>query len=164
MTPTVVFQAGADAIALHEHLILTPVGAVATYARLGDAIGKPVNGSCGALRTARLIAQREDGAIFSCIKGEGLKRLDDEGIVALAGVETLSVRRRARTVGRRLGAAVFENLREASRMRAIAIASVLAVVSDLTREKSVLRVTAAASGRAAQLPIRETLQALGLQI
>ena len=164
MTPTVIFQVSADALALHEHLILTPVGGVATYARLGDAINKPVNGSCGALRTARLIAQREDGAIFACIKGEGLKRLDDEGIVSLAGTQTLSVRRHARTVGRRLGAAVFENLREASRMRAIGIASVLAVVCDLAQEKSVLKVTQAATGRSAQLPIRDTLVALGLRI
>lgn len=164
MTSPVIFQASADALALHEHLILTPVGGIATYDRLGDAIGKPVSGASNVLRTARLIAQREDGIVFACVRKEGLKRLDAEGIVSLAGTETLSVRRRARTVGKRLGLAVFEELREASRMRAIGLASVLAVVADLTREKSVLRVTQAASGRAAQLPIRETLQALGLQI
>jgi hypothetical protein len=159
-----IFQLGADAQALHEHLVLTPVGGTVTYARLSDAVGKPVTGASGALRTARLIAQREDGVVFACIRGEGLKRLDDEGIVSLAGAQTLSVRRHARTVGRKLGLVAFENLREASRMRAIGIASVLAVVSDLTREKSILRVTQAASGRAAQLPIAETLTALGLHV
>ena len=60
--------------------------------------------------------------MFACVKKEGLKRLDAEGIVSLAGTETLSVRRRARTVGKRLGLAVFEDLREASRMRAIGLA------------------------------------------
>ena len=127
-----IFQASADALVLHEHLILTPVGGIATYARLGDAIGKPVSGASGVLRTARLLAQREDGMVFACVRKEGLKRLDAEGIVSAAGVETLSVRRRARTVGRRLGLATFEELRESSRMRAIGLASVLAVVADLT--------------------------------
>ena len=94
------FQRGADASRLHEELVLTPVGETVTYARLTDALGKPVTGATGALSSARRIAQREDGVVFGVIRGEGLKRLDSEGIVDLSGVRTQSVRRHAHRVVR----------------------------------------------------------------
>jgi hypothetical protein len=57
----------------------------------------------------------------------------------------------------------FSKLRDSSKQRAIALASVLAVAFDLTREKSLVAVSkAAVSGTAASLPIRQTLAALGL--
>ena len=120
-------------------------------------IGKPVAGATGALTSARRIAQREDRAVFACIKNTGLKRLDDEDIVSLAGTKTQGVRRQAKRVFRTLQQAVFANLRQGSQRRVIATASVLTVVADLAKEKSLRQVEAVASGRADQLPIRETL-------
>jgi hypothetical protein len=161
LTPAL-FERSAEAIKLHQELMETPVGATVTYARLADAIGKPVNGSTSALRTARMLAQREDRMVFSCLRAQGLRRLDDEGIVELASVETLGVRRHARRVGRKLAVADFLQLKQTSQMRAIAIASVLAVVADMSREASIRKVAHAASGRASELPIRDTLRAIGL--
>jgi hypothetical protein len=156
------FERSAEAIKLHQELMETPVGATVTYARLADAIGKPVTGSTSALRTARMLAQREDRMVFSCLRAQGLRRLDDEGIVELASVETLGVRRHARRVGRKLAVADFLQLKQTSQMRAIAIASVLAVIADMSREQSIKKVAFAASGRASELPIRDTLKAIGL--
>ena len=156
------FQRGADASRLHEELTLTPVGKVVTYERLTDALGKPVTGASGALTSARRIAQREDGMVFACIRGAGLKRLDSEAIVDMSGMRVQGVRRHARRVVKTLTLAIYEELRDASKQKAIAIASVLSVVADLAREKSIHTVEIAASGRAARLPIAETLRALGL--
>jgi hypothetical protein len=163
MKPTM-FERGADASRLREELAITPIGGVATYVRMSNAIGKPVSGATGALTSARRIAQREDGLVFGCIRNMGLKRLDGEGIVNLAGAQTQSVRRRARRVVNTLALAAIKDLREGSQRRAVAIASVLLVVADLAQEKSIRQVEHAASGRAASLPIAETLLALGLVI
>lgn len=156
------FERSAEAVKLHQELMETATGQIVTYARLSDAIGKPVNGSTQALRTARMLAQREDRMVFACIRAQGLRRLNDEGIVELASVETIGVRRHARRVGRKLAVADFLQLKQTSQMRAIAIASVLAVVADMSREQSIKKVAFAASGRASELPIRDTLKAIGL--
>jgi hypothetical protein len=160
--PPISFQRSADAIKLHQELLVTPVGTVVTYVKLGDVIGKPVSGSTGALRTARRAAQNEDRMVFSCIRMVGLKRLDDEGIVTYADEKNVRVRRGAWRVRRLIPLADLTKLRESSRQRAIAIASVLAVVTDLTRERSLLTVGQSTAGNlASTLPIKETLRALG---
>ena len=156
------FKLSADAASLHEELALTPVGGIATYARLSDVIGKPVSGATGALARARIVAQREDGMVFGCIRGEGLKRLDGEGIVDLSGAKTQGVRRHARRVGKTLSMAGFTELREGTQRKAIALASVLMVIADVAKEKSIQAVGHEAAGRVSRLPIKETLRALGL--
>ena len=158
----VLFQPSADAIRLHEELLLTPIGETITYARLSDALGKPVSSKTSALRTARGIALREDKAVFGSVRIIGLRRLDDGGVVDLCSVETRHVRNHAKRVGHKLGTADFTALKESARMRACALASVLAVVTDLARAASITRVAKAAGGSSTELPIRDTLRALGL--
>jgi hypothetical protein len=91
--------------------------------------------------------------VFACIRNEGLKRLDGEGIVDLAGVKTKGVRRGARRVVGVLNLANVLELHETSQRKAVAIAS----VADLAKEKSIRAVAIASSGRASKLPIAETL-------
>ena len=139
------FQRGADASRLCEELAMTSVGSIVTYAHLSDTIGKPVTGATGALTSARRIVQRENGTVFACIRNEGLKRLDSEAIVDMSGMRVQGVRRHARRVVKTLTLAIYEELRDASKQKAIAIASVLSVVADLAREKSIHTVEIAAS-------------------
>ena len=155
------FERSADAVKLHEALMLTAVGGTVTYFQLSDALGKPVSSCSGPLRTARRIAQNEDKTVFSCVRSVGLKRLDNEGVVDLASTQTGHVHRHAHRVGKRLGTVDLLQLKERFQQKAIAMASVLTVVADLTRASSVTRVSKAAMGRASELPIKETLRALG---
>jgi hypothetical protein len=155
-----IFARSPDAERLHQELIVTPIGGVVTYLTLSDAIGKPVRGGTGALRTARLIAQRDDRMVFMPVSGVGLQRLTDEEIVKRASVETTHVRHHARRVLRKLGTADFVQLSEHSQMRAISIASVLKVALDLSSERSLHKVGLVASGRATELPLRETVKAI----
>jgi hypothetical protein len=157
------FQRSVETTALHGELIMTPVGEVVTYVRLSEVAGIPVAGTTSKLASARRIAQREDHMVFGVIKNVGLKRLDSEGIVGFADEKTTRVRRGAWRAGRLIPLVDFSKLRDSSKQRAIALASVLAVAFDLTREKSLVAVSkAAVSGTAASLPIRQTLAALGL--
>jgi hypothetical protein len=157
-----IFKASADALKLHEELVLTGIGNIVTYQRLGDVIGRPVEGATSVLQSARRLAMRENRMLFSCIRGVGLKRLDDHEIVELAHVLVGHVRRHARRTSKKLATAQISVLKESSRNTAIAVASVLAVVADTSNERSIKMVTAAAAaaGSTNQLPIRATLKAL----
>jgi hypothetical protein len=157
------FKRSAETMAVHNELVMTAVGAVVTYARLSEVAGISVVGETSCLASARRIAQREDRMVFAAVKGVGMKRLDSEGIVGFAGEKTHRVRRGAWRAGKLLPLANFAELRDSSRQRAIALASVLAVAYDLVRERSLLTVAkSAVAGTASSLPIRATLQALGL--
>jgi hypothetical protein len=160
MKPTI-FQRGVDSIKLRDELMLTPVGSIITYARLSEVLGKPVSGTTSALSSARRIVEHEDKILFGCVRGQGLKRLDSEGVVDQASTKTQAVRRRARRVVKTLTLAVFEDLKEASQRKAVAVASVLFVIADLAKEKSINAVELKAYGRSDQLPVIETLKALG---
>jgi hypothetical protein len=157
-----IFKASADALKLHEELILTGIGNIITYQRLGDVIGRPVEGATSVLQSARKIAMRENRALFACIRGVGLKRLDDHEIVELAHVLVGHVRRHARRTSKKLATAQISALKESSRNTAIAVASLLAIIVDVGGERSVKAVTAASAvaGSTNQLPIRATLKAL----
>jgi len=158
-----IFKRSADTIALHATLIVTPINGIVGYDKLSDAIGKPVTGSTGALRSARRIAQNEDRQVFGVIRSVGLKRLDDEGVIEFADEKTTRVRRGAWRARRVVAIADVSKLKATSRQRAIALASVLSVVVDLARERSLLTVgQATVGGSAGSLPIKATLRALGL--
>jgi len=158
-----IFKRSADTINLHAVLIATQVNHVVGYDKLSDAIGKPVTGSTGALRSARRIAQNEDRQVFGVIRSVGLKRLDDEGVIEFADEKTTRVRRGAWRARRVVAIADVSKLKATSRQRAIALASVLSVVVDLARERSLLTVgQATVGGSAGSLPIKATLRALGL--
>lgn len=63
------------------------IGDIITFAVLSSAIGRDVQHQArGNLRTARQRLLRQQHKVFGAVLGVGLKRLDDEGKVAAAGV------------------------------------------------------------------------------
>ena len=75
-------EVSADTLALYEALKDITIDGMITYANLSDLIGRDVQSEAiGSLTTARRMCQREDQIVFSPVRGVGLKRLDDSGIV-----------------------------------------------------------------------------------
>lgn len=162
MTNAPIFEMSADARFLYQELRAAKVGDVVSYEMLTNAIGKSVVGGMSALRTAIKSALRDDGTVFACIKKVGVKRLNDSDIVSLGESETAGTRRRVkRTVRKLTSIGDFSALTPATQLRHTALVSINAMIADTTREPSIKKVADASQGRASELPIRETLKAMG---
>lgn len=152
------FEMSADARFLKQRLHELTPGASITYAELTALIGKPVNGSTSALQTAKRSLLKE-GYVFSPIRGEGVQRLTDADVVATDDISPL--RRHARRVGKRLSTVSYDALSMPQQLAHTAKASIISMVSAVTTETAVSKIEKAAGGRAGELPIGETLKALG---
>lgn len=152
------FEMSADARFLRQELSKLKPGDSTSYAELSAAIGKPVTGAMAALQTAKRSLLRE-GFVFSPIRGEGVHRLTDVEVVASDDISPL--RRHARRLGKKLSTVSYEQLDPAHQLALTAKSSVVGMVAAVTTEKAIEKVAAAASGRAGELPISETLKALG---
>lgn len=69
-----------DTQTLERALLTVAVGEVVGYESLSKLIGRNVqNGATHLLQSARRRVQRDHHIVFEPVRGEGLKRLDDEG-------------------------------------------------------------------------------------
>ena len=82
-----------DTKTIYGILSETSVGDVATYDRLSAAIGRDVHAVWGSVATAQRMAMREIGAVFSPVRGIGLKRLSNSEIAKLSEGTLMKVRR-----------------------------------------------------------------------
>lgn len=105
----VIPEASAETMILFSRLQKAEVGESIQYSELSELLGEPVSGSYGPLQTAKQMALRE-GMVFECIRGEGIKRLDDQGIVKCSSGATDKVRRLARRERRKLQCVDVVNL------------------------------------------------------
>ena len=157
------FEMSANSRFLYQKLRETSIGTIITYGELSAAIDKPVDGSSAALRTATRAALRDDNFVFGSIRGVGIKRLNDVEITNQGDTEIASTRRKARRAVRKLTAVRdFGAMPQKVQLRHTALVSTAAIIADITREASIARVEAVSSGRSKELPIAETLRAMGI--
>jgi hypothetical protein len=156
------FELSADSRFLLQELRKIRVGETVVYDALSTAIGRPVRGNFSSLQTAVRRLLRDDGIVFANVRGVGFKRLDDASIVRLGESETDATRRRARRTVRKLTSIRdYAALTPAMQLRHTALVSVNAMVADVTRDQSVKKVEHASGGRSGELPIAQTIKALG---
>lgn len=91
--PLAVTEMSADVRALTDRLLATPVGQVATYAELSEAIGADVLKRRYLVLAAIRAAARDAGALFSSVKGIGYKRVHIQDVYALGSRARQKVRR-----------------------------------------------------------------------
>lgn len=152
------FEMSADTRFLKQRLQQAQPGQSITYSELSALIGKTVSGSTSALQTAKR-SLLKDGYVFSPIRGEGLQRLTDANVVAEDHISPL--RRHARRIGRKLSTVSYEALTAEQQLTHTAKTSIVAMVTSVTTENAVTKIEKAAGGRSGELPISETLKALG---
>lgn len=154
------FELSADARFLRQELQKLKPGEEITYGRLSQIVGKEVRGSFPALQSARR-GLVKDGFIFSPVRGEGIRRLTDNEVVDAASGDITRMRRHARRAGLRLSTVEVDKLTPEKQVAFTAKASIIGAVSALTTEKAIAKVEKVSGGRAEELPIAQTLKALG---
>lgn len=152
------FEMSADARFLKQRLQQVQPGQSVTYDELSTLIGKRVSGGTSALQTAKR-SLLKDGYVFSPIRGEAIKRLTDADVVSTDDITPL--RRHARRVGKKLSTVSYETLSQPQQLAHTAKASIVSMVAAVTTETAVSKIEKAAGGRSGELPIGETLKALG---
>lgn len=154
------FEMSADARLLRQRLAAVKIGESVTYADLSREISKPVDGAFPALQTARRSLLNNDGYVFAVIRGEGLKRLSDEEIVAASDQDVNRIRRTAKKGARKLASVQdYGAMSNASQLRHTTRLSVMTAVAHMASSKGIEKLEEPAKGRAKELPISETLAA-----
>lgn len=101
-----------------------------------------------------------DRIVIECVKGVGLKRLENDAIPRTGRSVMKSIRRKA-TRGRRvILASDFSRLRNADKIEHNASASILGGIASMTREPAVKKIQARTAERLEALTARRTMQAL----
>lgn len=153
-----IFELSADARFIRQRLHELKPGESVSYTELSKIIGKTVVGSTPALQSAKRGLLRE-GYVFSPVRGEAVRRMTDADVVA--GDDITPLRRHARRVGKKLSTVSYEGLSAQQQLAHTAKASIVGMVVAVTTENAVAKIEKAAGGRAGELPIGETLKALG---
>lgn len=105
------FEPSEHTLALVARLKVSPVGAIVTYDELSAAIGSDVRQPKGRgwLYGARTVLLRDDGIVFSPVRGVGLQRLTDHEKVASGQDALRRIRRTARRGDRRVESGLRSN-------------------------------------------------------
>lgn len=101
----IITELSADARAVADVLIATPVGQVVTFKAIAATLGRDVRNCRHIMTTARRVAEREAGAIFTSERGQGYRRLEADRVAdVVAPTARATIRRRARRTRRTLEA------------------------------------------------------------
>ena len=157
------FELSTDARFIRQRLHGMKPGDTVSYTDLATIIGKSVTGSLSALKTAKRGLLKE-GYVFSPIRGEGLRRLTDAEVVGAADSDIAMIRRKARKTGAKLSTVSYEKLPAPKQLAHTAKASIVGAVAAITTNKAMTKIESAVGGRSGELPISETMKALGYNV
>lgn len=147
-----------DAQHLAKRLETVKPGEVVGYQELSALIKRDVQGvAAGILNTARKLIQREQRAVFASVRGVGLKRLDDAGIVSQGQAAVAGIHRAARRNSRKLGCAEYERLSASDRVKFNASACLLGTLELATKPSRIKSLSSAVESAAKQLPTADVL-------
>jgi len=149
-----------DARLLAERLEKCQFGEIVPYDELSKVVGRNVRERQGysQLQAARRVVMRERRMVFAAVTGEGLKRCDDAGIVAVAGSYVDRIHRMTKKSISTLACADFDKLDNSTRIELNAKASQLAVLDQLTTNKAQQKIAAAVKQAEDRLPLAKTLE------
>lgn len=157
------FSSSADSKTLAHVLRGCKVGDVATYASLSAAIGKDVREEASAaLRTARRIVLREDRMVFDAVRDQGLQRLADTEIVALADRARDHIRRTSRRTAKALVCVDYDAMPRDQQVKHNTALSMLGAIGEMASDRSVKRLESAVAAAGESLPAaKASIAAIG---
>jgi prophage DNA circulation protein len=131
-------ELSADARAVADLLLACPIGETVSLASMSDAIGRDIRKHRHVIVTARRVAEREAGAVFTSVRGIGYQRLDAERTVAVvAPAARKHIARSAKRAARSLHASMSKanDLPMDVRRRAVHELGVLGIIEHAARER-----------------------------
>lgn len=151
-------EMSADTRFLYQMMKDATPGQTLTYTELSKAIGRDVQEAARSnLRSARLKC-RSEGIEFGVIASQGLKRLNDEEIVATGDYWIEKSRRTSKRGIRVLHNAKYEKLSPEARIKHNAAVSVLGVMALFGKPKTLQKVEGAVTASQSELPLAKTLE------
>lgn len=151
-----------DTQTIERLLAVVAVGEMLSYDVMTEAIGRDVqNGARHILKSACLRLLRDQQMVFAPVWGQGIKRLDDIGIVG-TGVSTLKrVHNLARRGARTLAAVQdFNALPNETKVKHNLMAAQLGMLSQITSGRLAKKLEAATSAASTPMPTMKLLEAI----
>lgn len=144
-----------------DRIVKLETNELVTYEELERITGKEIRQLRGALGTARRRARREHRMVFGTVRKEGLRRLDDDGIVDRS-LSTLSrLGKVVREGAKDMRCVEYGSLTDAGKAGYNARMSVLGAVGMMTSAPSLKRVEAGSVKAQRALDLSETLRLFG---
>lgn len=110
-----------------------PMGGVASYASLSEAVGYPVQKKIFALMKARKKVEDETGLRFATVRGEGVKLLPADAIAGIGASVRKGIARKAKRQAARLTGLRYNNIEKGEQARIDAERSLLGAISATAR-------------------------------
>jgi len=151
-------EMGADAKLLIARLDKIEAGEIVPYAELSEVIGRDIRKHRGALYTAMNSLRRDGQKVFGTMRGEGLKRLDDSGILQSAEGTIPSIHRTIRRGMKTLACSNYDHLDNEEKIRHNATASHCGALLLATKPAATKRLMAAVAEKHEELPTARTLE------
>jgi len=150
-----------DTKTITDRLAKASVGEVVPYSELTLLIGRDVQHEARPTLSSALRRLGNEGIVFGCVRGLGVKRLTDAEIVGVGPATLSKIRRAARRAQTKLAAvADFDALPRAAQTTHNMSLSVLGVLSHLTKGSTVRLLEGRIEQAQAALPLAKTLDAL----
>lgn len=148
-----------DTQALYERMCSAKVGEEISYQELSSIIGRNVQGvAYGSMDTARRMCRNEHRMVFGTVRGKGLVRLDDEGIVTEGAAGLSKIRREARKRARVLTCVQdFTAMSPDKRVQHNTALAVYGAISEAAKPGTLKRIAEASNANAAALPVGKVL-------
>lgn len=159
MSTTSIPELSVDAQVLARQLEAAKPGEVVSYTTLSAAIKRNVQHEASSvLATARRVVEREQKAVFGAVRNQGLKRLDNVGILSVGEQGIEKIRRASRRTARHIACADYDALANSDKVRFNTTASLLGAMELATKPSRVKALSAAVETAAAKLPTADVLQ------
>lgn len=149
-----------DARAVADLLAACPVGETITHAAVSSVIGRNITSCRHIVYTAMRVAQREAGAVFVTLRGEGYRRIEPAQIAATVGQAARQHIRRTAGRARRTmvaGTARMNDLQPDAQRRLAAEVSAMSLIEHVTQDA---RVKPGSDAPTAPTPVAITAQRL----
>lgn len=154
------FHASADTRLIMQELEKVAIGDTITFKQLSAAVSRPKNEIRSNINSARAALLRDHQIVFDNVRGVGYKRLTDAETVESTTQDIAKTRRAARRGLIKIASVQdYSSLSARDQLAHSTRAAVLGAVTEITSGRGVKRVEKAASGKAGDLPFKETVQA-----
>jgi hypothetical protein len=150
----------ADTRAIYERLRKCAIGDVVSYDELQRLTRRDIKGRDRYVLTSALRLSLRDGRAFGCVRGQGVKLLNDGELIAEAESVTPRIRRLSRRAAKKLAAVRdFDKLPNAQKVRHNTLLSMFGALAAFSREGTVRKVEREVARQSQSLSLTATLEA-----
>jgi len=151
-----------DTKLIYDLLSKCDPGDIVAYRTLSELISRDVQGAARSCLQSAMRRLVNDGVVFSCVRGVGIKRLSDSEIVGEGPATLAKIRRAVRRAGRKLQAVQdYDSLSHESQIAHNATISMFGALNHMSQPKTFKKLEGKIEETRASLPLAKTLELIG---